>query len=106
MLLRSLYTKKIYYQNKKKSGFGFLNLFVYLLSRFLFEGFVYLWLYEVMKDTTREIIRKAKMVGEAENLSAPIDETIFYSEINWIFYHSYVQTTFTLEIKFIIFYTF
>ena len=33
----------------------------------------------------REIIRKAKMVGEAENLSAPIDETIFYSESNYTF---------------------
>ena len=33
----------------------------------------------------REIIRKAKMVGEAENLSAPIDETVFYSESNYTF---------------------
>ena len=33
----------------------------------------------------REIIRNAKMVGEAENLSVPIDETIFYSESNYTF---------------------
>ena len=33
----------------------------------------------------REIIRNAKMVGEAENLSVPIDETVFYSESNYTF---------------------